>query len=95
MNTPDYSKLIDCAAIQMPDGRIWTGKRHHHCIMTIVMATGKKPVTGIQGFVTKDCSEPHPQGRFVTREEARRLCVETGQVTKFCHPDQLFSEDLY
>lgn len=91
----DYTKQVDCAAIKCPDGTVWTGKRHHHVLATIIQATGGKCAGGIQGFVTMDRKPLHPQGRFVDREEARRLCVETGQVTKFCHPTDLFSEDLY
>lgn len=83
-----YDKQIDCAAIKMPDGLIWTGKRHGHCLATIIQATGKKALGATQGFVTLS-------GRFVTREEAFMLAKETGQVTKFCHDSQLFSEDLY
>ncbi len=83
-----YDKLIDCAAVQMPDGRVWTGKRHHHVLATIIQATGKKAHDGEQGFVTM-------QGKFVTRREAYNLCKETGQVKEFDHPSLLFSEDLY
>lgn len=84
----DYDKRIDCAAITQPDGRVWTGKRHHHCIATIIQATGVKPVTGQQGFVTTS-------GRFVSREEARDIAIAAGQVTTTLHRTQLFSEDLY
>jgi hypothetical protein len=85
---PDYDRMIDCAAIKMPDGRVWTGKRHHHCIATIVQATGKPCRDGVQGFVTMS-------GKFLDRDEARALVEETGQVTKFTRPKQLYSEDLY
>lgn len=91
----DYDKLIDCAAILMPDGRVWTGKRHYHVIATIIQATGVKPHKGIQGFVTLLRNDTYPQGRFVTREEAFILCHQTGQIEKFCHTSDLFSEDLY
>lgn len=89
MTKPNYDKLIDCAAIKMPDGRVWTGKRHHHCIHTIFQATGQKAVGGIQGFVTM-------AGRFVDREEAMKIAIEAGQV-KHAPPFEatLFSEDLY
>lgn len=93
---PDYTKMIDCAAVRTADGKIWTGKRHHHCLATIIQATGKKALNAEQGFVTAERSDEYPQGRFVSREEAKRLCIETGQVTKFCSTtDDLFSEDLY
>lgn len=88
MNKPDYDKLIDCAAIKMPDGRVWTGKRHHHCIATIFQATGVRGIGGVQGFVAMS-------GRFMERDEARALVEETGQVKKFTRPTSLYSEDLY
>lgn len=90
----NYSKQVDCAAIKTSDGRIWTGKRHYHVLMTVIQATGKK-ADGTQGFVTMQRDDQYPQGRFVDRKEARRLCVETGQITKFVSPTDLFSEDLY
>ena len=86
--TIDYDKRIDCSAIKQPDGKVWTGKRHQHCIATIVQATGVKPVTGEQGFVTMS-------GRFVSREEARDIAIAAGQVASTVHRTQLFSEDLY
>lgn len=88
----DYDKMIDCAAILAPDGKIWTGHRHGHCIHTIVQATGVKSVgEGYKmGFVTMS-------GRFVDRNEAAMIAVHAGQVT-FPFPQsnrELFSEDLY
>lgn len=91
----DYNRTIECAAIKNGDGMIWTGKRHHNVIATIIQATGEKPIGAVQGFVTMERNESFPQGRFVDRAEARKLCVETGQVKAFCHPSELFSEDLY
>lgn len=91
----DYSKQIDCAAIKTSDDRIWTGHRHFHVLATIFQATGVKAHNAVQGFVTMERNDQYPQGRFVDREEARCLCIETGQVTEFCNPIDLFSEDLY
>lgn len=82
-----YDTRIDCAAIKMPDGRVWTGMRHHHCIATILQATGEKPYNGIQGFVTRG-------KRFVTREEAAKLVKQSSQIHGF-QKEELFSEDLY
>lgn len=81
--------MIDCAAIMATDGRIWTGKRHGHCIKTIVQATGVDRVGAgyIQGFVTM-------AGRFVDRNEAALIAVHAGQA-KLTLPCELFSEDLY
>ena len=88
----DYSKLIDCAAIKDLEGKIWTGKRHSHCIKTIIQASnGKiKQVGGdyIQGFVTM-------AGDFVNRQEAARLALESKQIDKLKWPPDLYSEDLY
>jgi hypothetical protein len=93
-----YDNLIDCAAIKTEDGRVWTGKRHFHCIATIIQATGKNPHNAIQGFVTMRRLGDPPQGRFVTREEAFKMVKKTGQVTKFSGGEdcgKLYSEDLY
>ena len=84
----DYDKMIDCAAIKAPDGSVWTGKRHHHCIKTIIQARVADKVGSrfVQGFVTM-------AGRFVDRKEAAMLAKRNGQA-----PDcgrELFSEDLY
>lgn len=85
----DYDKRIDCAAILAPDGRVWTGKRHGHCIKTIIQATGIQSVGGDykQGFVTMS-------GRFVDRKEAAMIAVHAGQAN-LTLPCELFSEDLY
>lgn len=84
----DYTKKIDCAAILAPDGRVWTGKRHHHCIATIIQATGASRVGAgyIQGFVTMSKD-------FVDRETAARYAFESDQITG--PKTELFSEDLY
>jgi len=81
-----YDTRIDCAAVKSTDGRVWTGKRHHHCIATIVQA-GLKVSHGDQGFVTMS-------GRYVDREEAAELILKTGQC-KLNHPPLAYSEDLY
>ena len=85
----DYDAIIDCAAIKMPDGRVWTGKRHHHCIATIVQATGQNVRNEVQGFVTME-------GRFVDRQEAMLIAQKAGQLDDLPrHKTDLFSEDLY
>lgn len=84
----DYDKRIDCAAIKAPDGRVWTGHRHAHCIATIIQATGIPRVgSGYkQGFVTQS-------KRFVNRKEAAQLAFASGQIKE--PKDELYSEDLY
>jgi hypothetical protein len=81
-----YDTRIDCAAVKSTDGRIWTGKRHCHCIATIIQA-GLKASHADQGFVTMS-------GRYITREEGAALVQQTGQC-KLNHPPLLYSEDLY
>ena len=81
MNTKE---LVREAAI-LQDGKIYTGKRHDIIISQIVRKTGKKPVTGEQGFVTNS-------GRFVSREEAAQIAFASGQIKK--QKKLFFSEDL-
>ena len=85
--TPEYyNTRIDCSAVRSTDGQVWTGKRHHHCMKTILQA-GLKISHGDQGFVTMS-------GRYVSRKEAAALVLRTGQC-KLNHPPLMYSEDLY
>ena len=86
MDPEYYDTRIDCAAVKSTDGLVWTGKRHHHCLKTIVQA-GRTVSHGDQGFVTMS-------GRYVTRKEAAELVTRTGQC-KLNNPPLLYSEDLY
>jgi hypothetical protein len=81
-----YDTRIDCAAVKSTDGQIWTGKRHHHCIKTIIQA-GLKVSHGDQGFMTAS-------GKYVTREQGAKMVLKTGQC-KLNNPPLLYSEDLY
>ena len=94
-NMINYDEMIDCAAIKTSDGRIWTGKRHFHCLATIKQATGEKAHNAIQGFVTMERNDNQPQGRFVTREEAYKLALAAGQIIDDVCPGTLYSESLY
>ena len=76
---------IEVSAV-LHEGSVYTGKRHGDAIRAAVEATGKKPVTGKQGFVTNT-------GRFVSREEAVKIALAAGQITEA--KDKLFSEDLW
>ena len=78
--------MIKSAAI-MKDGILWMGKRHDLIIAAIVEATGKKVGSRGQGFVTDD-------GRFVSREEAKRIAVACNQIKRKRSGDKLYSEDL-
>jgi hypothetical protein len=88
-------KHIKEAAILF-EGKVYTGKRHHNVIATIVAETGKR-VGGQwpQGFVTDD-------GEFVDREEGARIALACGQVVTgkavvqhVFNGHTLYSEDLY
>lgn len=72
------------------DGYIVCGRRHHNCIFTSWILSGKKNMDydgHIQGFMTS-------KDRFVDRYEGARIAKEANQCTI---PDNepLFSEDLY
>lgn len=70
-------------------GHMFTGKRHCDCIRAAVEATGKKPVTGEQGFLTDDL-------RFLTREAAAIHAISCGQIKELkFNKTSLFSEDLW
>ena len=83
-------EVCKCAALMMPDGEVLKGKRHRDCF-TVALSLGYKLSGSVQGFVTS-------MGRFVTREEGRRLQDAAGIPS--AAPDgyrdrTLFSEDLY
>lgn len=77
-----------CAAIQLADGRVIRGHRHHDCIETATLLNAEK-TSHVQGFLTS-------QGRFVDRQEAMVLQKTVG-IKSICgyRGDILFSEDLY
>lgn len=61
--------------------------RHHNILHRFNLGS----VAHVQGFLTSD-------GDFVTREEARKLAVQAGQIvepTKSANATELFSEDLW
>lgn len=91
---PEKQRVV-CAAIQFPDGQIFTGVRHFSPDMVIVMRlSGYQPAQDFkeeQGFVDQ-------WGNFLTREEAFEIAVRQGQHTdKFNRTESvpLYSEDLY
>lgn len=69
-------------------GKVWTGRRHHNVIKTIIDECGiaAAPVLGEQGFVT-EC------GVFLGRESAAMEAFAEGQIP--APKKYLFSEDLY
>lgn len=87
----DGERVLE-AAMKMPDGEIFRGKRHNDCI-TAAASTGRyeKPVTegAVQGFWTS-------AERFVDREQGARVALENKQIRWLNYSSTLlFSEDLY
>lgn len=94
-------ELIVAAAIKRKDGLVCFVEkpgRHHNVIHKMAAAGFAIPIKGEQGFVTS-------HGRFVGREEARKIASEALQIIASCpgpdgvpftreHP-QLFSEDVW
>lgn len=101
-------EYILCAAIHFQDGEkhehqpkniengyVICGRRHHNCFATryvfkgIDKRSGANYINNIQGFLTNT-------DRFVTREEAYMIAIESGQLKE--NPvlgTKLFSEDLW
>jgi hypothetical protein len=90
-------ELPACAAIRVPDGTIFAGKRHHDCISMINYTYGTEQRFARdrweQGFMTT-------KGKFVDRREAYRMMIEN-DIPSACPSGyrhklvELFSEDLY
>jgi hypothetical protein len=81
------SPHIVASAIKQGD-KVYTGIRHSEVIRAIVEATGIRPVTGEQGFVTDT-------GEFVDRKTALQIAISAGQVEKSRNGgDELYAEDL-
>lgn len=87
--------IVDVAAIRVDEGTVYQVPRpgrHHNVIQLIREAGYEGHVNGPrQGFVLSD-------GRFVGREEALAIALESGQVKlEGCHAPGvgLFSEDLW
>ncbi len=81
----EEKELIAQSAVLF-EGVAYTGKRHSDAIRAAAEATGKKPITGEQGFVTS-------AGRFVSRKEAAEIAFAAGQIEE--EKDILFSEDVW
>lgn len=96
MNTKE---ICICAAVKSTTGFIVRGQRHGDCIFLMVEGrvyeNGQKLIPGRkqedQGFITLT-------GRFVTREDGRKLQDAAGIPSASPEgymPGTLFSEDLY
>jgi hypothetical protein len=88
--------LIDCAAIRLDDGQIFSVPKpgRHHTVIAKIRAAGVTlPVGGDdrQGFLLND-------GKFVNRKDALHIALAAGQVQyEKCHAPWvgLFSEDVW
>lgn len=73
-------------------GLVICGRRHHDCISTITTLTNLKMHElgrSVQGFLTD-------QNRFVDREEAVKIAMESGQIEESKYNEKcLYSEDIY
>ena len=82
-------RRVVCAAVRGDDGKVFLGARHGHALERYREARpdGADPE---QGFVDQ-------KETFLTREEAREIAVNAGQVTHRCGGDdlRLYSENLY
>ena len=100
-------EYIICAAIHYDDGKVYdhqpcniktglvvAGRRHHNCIMTVAILTAKNwrkyaaGMTETQGFLTS-------RDKFLNRQEAWKLAVDSKQIKTYEKENVLFSEDLY
>lgn len=61
--------------------------RHDNIIHYLAKSGFSTPIKGGQGFLTS-------RGRFVDRVEAKRVAIQSGQITESEFP-QLYSEDLW
>lgn len=82
-----------CAAIRLDRGEIIAGHRHHNCLamMKRLGVGGLGRIASVQGFMTN-------RGRFVNRDEARKLFDDAGMVSACpsgLRATELYSEDLY
>lgn len=88
------AEVCICAAIRLPDGKIFRGHRHHDCIAVARLCTDgdwHPSNTRDQGFITS-------HNRYVDREEGLRLQKAAGiESVRDCgyRATELFSEDLY
>lgn len=99
MTKKDSPEIVICAAVKSTTGFIVRAQRHGDCIFLMaegrVYENGQKLTPGRkqedQGFITST-------GRFVTREEGRKLQDAAGIPSASPEgymPGTLFSEDLY
>lgn len=91
-----FLNRIVCAANLYGDGTIIVGARHFDSVMRTTMSiinpdiSHWKKLGHEQGFIDKF-------GNFRSREEAKKIAEEAGQIVRRCGGDEteLFSENLY
>ena len=88
----NMKEIIICSAVKIGDD-IFRGNRHHDCFLSARYKLGDdvKCKGDTQGFITST-------GRFVSREEARKIHEESGIEPargEYTRADDLVSEDLY
>lgn len=92
-------EICICAAIRLPDGKLFRGNRHFHCIKDAVewyeythgVGTWDSSLCDDQGFITS-------RGRYVDREEGYKLQIAAGIASVAeggYRGEVLYSEDLY
>ncbi len=78
--------------VNIPNGIVFCGFRHAHCLYQMCAMTGKRDCEvgeSEQGFLTN-------KNRFVDRLEGAKIAIEAKQIEKLKFSStQLFSEDLY
>jgi hypothetical protein len=83
-------EIITGSATLDKDGNAWVVMRpgrHHHCI-GFMYEHGKNHNIAEQGFMTN-------KGRFINRQDARKLAVDNGQAPTPNRDRDLYSEDLW
>jgi ribosomal protein S18 acetylase RimI-like enzyme len=86
---PGQPRAIALAAIQMPDGRVFTGSMHFYAALA-ADAQGVDALNGVEGFITNE-------GEFLDREQAAIRALELGQATQAAvdaERGELLSENL-
>jgi hypothetical protein len=84
--------MIIASAVKLPDGQIFTGKRHGNAykLAQDLLKSGK-PLCGEDGFLTSGLI-------FLDRKEAYKYAKKTRQFNRHdtgYHGKELFSEDLW
>src|SRR6056297_1520437 len=77
--------------INIKEGIVFCGFRHHNCIHQMCSITGKRNCEvgeNIQGFLTN-------KNRFVDRVEGGKIALQSNQIKELKWGNKLYSEDLY